>query len=200
MSDVSGGLMKHLGRDLPAIKVLLPPRSEGQVLTARYINDIQPFYQILHTPYLCSILDNLYSHLHEPDQIPLGDLVLIVSVFAAVVYYWPFLDDFNEAMLSPQLSRGTRFWIDTARMLIGHFTGLNFTSTTFVQALVILSSVVGSLEGPTLEYRSLFNQAVCMAQDMRFHIIDHACTDHTRDQVHTEIQRRVWWYLASTDW
>ena len=147
------------------------------------------------------MLENLYFLLDTPNQIPPGQVALIVSVFAAAAYFLPPFDDKTRASSPVQEAHyTTSFCAETARALINRCVYFDYVSLEVLQAIIILSGVVGGLEGPSYKYRCLLNQALTMAQELKLHVNDHIHTGCIVDQVQKEVQRRVWWYLATTDW
>ena len=197
--DESNNLMHRIAAN--SISICLLVRPEGQASIDTYIRDIHNLYHVVDIPTLRFIFKNIYSLLETPNRMPPGQIVLIVSVFAAAAYFWPLPDSKSGAASGLQEAhRTTSFWTETARALINRCIHFDYISLEVVQGIIILLSVVGSLEGPSHKFRGLLNQGLVVAQELKLHISDYENTGEAEDQVQKEIRRRVWWYLATTDW
>lgn len=74
-----------------------------------------------------------------------------------------------------------------------------------IQGIIVLFFVLCSLGGVSSRARCLVAQSITMARELALHSIDYpgnssAANSVRTNIVRTEIGRRVWWYLAATDW
>ncbi|KAH8910386.1 hypothetical protein BR93DRAFT_266929 [Coniochaeta sp. PMI_546] len=71
-----------------------------------------------------------------------------------------------------------------------------------VQAHLILSDLVYNMEGCSTRFRYLHNRALTVSREISLHLIDASLADRNtadNDPI-TEVRRRVWWHIVSTDW
>ncbi|KAM0080794.1 hypothetical protein ACKRZS_007061 [Fusarium odoratissimum] len=74
-----------------------------------------------------------------------------------------------------------------------------------VQALILLSFGIHHTETFSPRYRVLLAEAIAVSHSLGLHVVDRVPVrrGHSKvdgDPVTQEIKRRVWWYLAATDW
>lgn len=71
--------------------------------------------------------------------------------------------------------------------------------------MIVISFVLYNLEGLSTKYRYLVSTAITAARELSLHRIDHqpnAASSETQrdDSIQTEMSRRLWWFLAATEW
>jgi hypothetical protein len=71
-----------------------------------------------------------------------------------------------------------------------------------IQASVILSFLAYNIEGAPARSRSVWSSTLSRARELSLHKVDaKSSTFSTQDDIIVhEIKRRLWWYLASSDW
>jgi hypothetical protein len=57
-----------------------------------------------------------------------------------------------------------------------------------------------NLEGLSKKYWLLHSTAITLARDLSIHVLDHPARVRSKNLIENEVKRRLWWYLATTDW
>lgn len=183
------------------LSVVLPALEEAHALFDKYTRDVDHFYHIIHAPSLQKTIHSLYSQVHVPDQIPLGQLVLVLCVLVSATNFWTEVDtDLDPRSTTDSVTRAGSVWTDSALRLIHYCQRAGHDSLEALQGITILAAVVGSIEGASHRHRCLLNHALTMARVLKLHTSDHPEGPGAASPVEAEVRRRVWWYLASTDW
>jgi hypothetical protein len=69
-----------------------------------------------------------------------------------------------------------------------------------IQGVTIAAFVVLSISGFSRRCKSLFNMALLLARDAGLHVLDHPSNASSANLARTEIARRLWWHIVSSDW
>ncbi|OAA63485.1 Zn(2)-C6 fungal-type DNA-binding domain protein [Niveomyces insectorum RCEF 264] len=209
--------------DAPARCVYLPQYRQTLVLLNPFLQHVNYLYHIVHHPSLPDMVRNLYDSVQRADgqqPLPLGHIVLLLAIIATGTYlYSPPTgdgmtmrngtgDDTAEAPLFPSrraAAEQTSMWIQTAlNVLDAVLRGPAPPTLEAVQGIITLSFLVGNVDGVAFRYRYLVSTGLLLARELGLHCLDHASTSAAAtaswNPVEREIGRRVWWYLASTDW
>jgi hypothetical protein len=57
-----------------------------------------------------------------------------------------------------------------------------------------------NLAGLSKKYWLLHSTSITLARDLSIHVLDYPARSKSRSLIENEIKRRLWWYLATTDW
>lgn len=181
--------------------VWLPQYSEAKILLEKYIQDLDHIHHVVHCPSLPSILDEVYASLNQQSQVKAGAIVLLLSIFASSSHSWV-RRDCDRGLFSTAAEANCQppLWIKATEDVldIGHRTAC--VSVEGIQGIIIVSFVLGNLEGISRRCRSLYNMALLLARELGLHRLDHPSYAHVAKSVQAEIGRRVWWYLVASDW
>lgn len=185
----------------PSRCVWLPQYAEARILLEKYIQDIDHVHHVVHCPSLLSILDEVYACLNQQGRVKPGTMILLLSIFASSSHSWVRRD--NERGLfstAAEANSQSSLWIKATEDVldIGHRT--ECVSIEGIQGIIIVSFVLGNLEGISRRCRSLYNMALLLARELGLHCLDHPSYTHLANSAQAEIGRRVWWYLAASDW
>ena len=170
----------------------------------KYLNDITYIHHVIHTPSIRTLIDEIYDRLTRQEETHPGDISLLCSIVASATYCWTARD--NPFLFSSlgQANNQSTLWVKAALDLLDYSRRKACGSTKDVQAMIILSFVISSLEGVSRRYRDLLSMAAMLARNLSLHRIDDPSytrpTGTPLTTVQAEIGRRLWWYLAATDW
>lgn len=131
-------------------------------------------------------------------------VALMLSIFASTAHMLSAHAGYaNSIFINQQNATRCAFiWGNSALDALEHSSRSTQGSVSVedIQATIILSFVVFNLEGFTTRFRALTSRAVTMARDLSLHRLD--ADTHKQDDslAGLEINRRIWWHIASTDW
>jgi len=57
-----------------------------------------------------------------------------------------------------------------------------------------------NLEGLSKKYWVLHTTSITLARDLSLHVLDHPARPKSKDVIENEVKRRIWSFLATTDW
>ncbi|KJZ78857.1 hypothetical protein HIM_01630 [Hirsutella minnesotensis 3608] len=182
--------------------IWIPRREEAHVLEQKYISDVGHLHHILHAPSLTGLIDSMYDCLEQGGEINLGTLLLLLSICTSATYSWTTHDDsrclfVNAAEANSQMTG----WLKAALDVVDHAHRITHVSMEATQAMIILFYALCGVEGVSSRARTLVAQSIAMGRELALHSIDYPKDSASQmDSVKAEIGRRVWWYLAASDW
>lgn len=180
----------------------LPEYSEAKVLLDKFVRDIEDLHHVVLPRNLPVLLQNVYSSLASQGSIKSGEMLLILSIFASAMHSWTDKDCQSFGLFTnradPQ-KRAAR-WVKATEDLLDIALRTTRISIEGIQAIVIITFVVASYKGFSRRCWFLFNTALCLARELGLHCIDHPSNSAHANTAESEIGRRVWWYLVSSDW
>ncbi|EFQ99852.1 hypothetical protein MGYG_02864 [Nannizzia gypsea CBS 118893] len=184
--------------------VLLPRYDEARVLLDKFIDNVSYIHHVVHHPSLPGVIDELYQQIAHQEPVKLGPLVLLLSIIASTTYVWGSHDDVPHGNFlfssSAQANAQTSLWIKaTYEILNGGENGPPVELET-IQGIIIISILLCNLEGVSLRYRSLISTGLLIGREIGLHRTDHESNATIPNAISMEMGRRVWWYLAATDW
>ena len=171
----------------------------------KYLNDITYIHHVVHSPSVRVLMDGLYEDLDQQVNIRPGHVALLLSILASATYSWTSRDSDTLFSTVDQANDQSTSWIKAALDVLDYSRRTTSGALEDIHARVILSFVLCSPEGTSPRYRDLISTAVTVARELSLHRSDHQSTSALRampqpDSIQAEIGRRVWWYLAATDW
>ncbi|KAH7160596.1 hypothetical protein EDB81DRAFT_319869 [Dactylonectria macrodidyma] len=190
----------------PTKCIWLPQREEAKALIKKYLDHITFIHHVVHGPSLRALVDNVYDSLQQDLHIPVGSVVLFISICADVTYSWTAQDEASELFSNyHEANLQSMFWLKTALDLLDNAQRNGHISMECIQGTLLLSFVLSNIEGISIRARSIISKAVVMARELGMHRIDHPNNSSISPQPHwsglrAEVGRRVWWYLVATDW
>lgn len=57
-----------------------------------------------------------------------------------------------------------------------------------------------NLQGLSKKYWLLHITSITLARDLSIHVLDHPARKKSKNVIENEVKRRIWWFLATTDW
>ncbi|TVY69302.1 putative transcription factor lepB [Fusarium oxysporum f. sp. cubense] len=187
--------------------IQLPPKWEVMRLFQVYFQYLGHVQNIIYEPHACILVDEAYDQIVNisATTAPRG-LALILSVIALATILEPV--DGNLTSAIPILKERLVLFAAYIRMAMDcleqHRRRADHTLDN-VQALILLSFGIHHTETFSPRYRVLLAEAIAVSHSLGLHVVDRVSVrrDHSKvdgDPVTQEIKRRVWWYLAATDW
>lgn len=189
------------GRDeTPTRCIWLPPHAEAKTIVESYIQHASYKHHVLHLPSLPTMIDEIYALLDYRCPTQLGPICLLLSIIANVTYTCAAHGNNCDVLTTAEAHKQTGHWIQTTQDVLSAAQSSFCLSLELVQAIIIVSFVLGNLEGVGLRYRSLLFNGMLLAREIGLHRVDDPRIPNTTDTIQAEIRRRVWWYLVATDW
>ena len=181
--------------------IWLPQYQEAKLLLQKFIEDIDPFFHVVHIPSLPAILDQVYACSSQQGQVKPGNMILLLSIFASCTHSWVQRDCQRGLFSTPaEANSQSPLWIKATEDVLDIAHRTTSVSIEGVQGLIIVALALADFEGFFRRCRSLYNMAFLLARELGLHFLDHPSNAAVSDSVQTEIGRRVWWYLVASDW
>ncbi|KAF2864667.1 hypothetical protein BDV95DRAFT_508913 [Massariosphaeria phaeospora] len=182
--------------------VWLPLHEEAQAMVQKYVASVGCMYHIVHLPSLLACINDVYMRIQSQQPPEIGTLVLLLSIITSVTWTWGASGIDDDGCSAIQADEEARFWAKTTEDVLEITKGSAAAALSLecVQAVVILSFVVGNLDGVALRYRSLLSTGILMSRELGLHSCDHPSNSNKETTIKTEMGRRAWWYLVGTDW
>ena len=180
--------------------IWLPPRAEAKILLEKFIRVAHHLPSITHIPSLPSILEQVYVELNQQRQIQLGQLILLLSIFATATHAWMQSDcAYGLFSTSVKANDQASLWIKAAEDALDIACRSPKVSIEGVQGAVIIRFVAANIDG-LHRCRVLFPMGLVLARDLGLHRVDHPFNANMANTAQSEIGRRIWWYLCASDW
>ncbi|KAF4334981.1 hypothetical protein FBEOM_11178 [Fusarium beomiforme] len=187
--------------------IQLPPKWETMRLFSVYFHYLGQIQNIIYEPHARLLVDEAYDHVVNVSATtaPRG-LALILAVIAMATILEPV--DGTLATAVPIFKERLKVFANYIRAsmdcLEQHRRRADHTLEN-VQALIIVSFGIYHTETFSPRYRVLLAEAIAVSHGLGLHALDRVPTRRTNrqleaDPVTLEVKRRVWWYLAATDW
>ena len=171
----------------------------------KYLSDITYTHHVIHSPSVRRTINELYGSLDQPEDVRPGQIALLLSILASATYSWTSRDAGSLFFTPEQANSQSTSWIKAALDVLDYSRRKTAGSLEDIQAMIILSFLVSSLEGFSRRYRDLITTAISSARLLSLHRIDDPLSSARKAVLHVdslaaEIGRRVWWYLVATEW
>lgn len=181
--------------------VWLPLYAEAQILLEKFLREVHQLPFVTHVPSIPSILDDTYKSLTQYHQVKPGNVILLLSIFATATHTWVENDCRHGLFSTPaEANKQALLWVKALEYVLDVAHRSTRMSIEAVQGTIIVLFVLASLEGITHRCRSLKSMALFLARDLGLHRIDHPSNTNMVKTAQAEIGRRVWWYIAASDW
>lgn len=209
--------VSQLGRATRCI--YLPRHAETLVLLDLYVSEISYIQHVLYLPSLPQLVDTVYGQIEDHGSVTSGLVVLLLSIIATATHVWsPSTARERSGPASSTLFASAQYayaqtamWIQTTRVVLAAAQESSPPILETVQGVLTLSFLVANLEGPSQRFRSLVSTGLFLGRELNLHRIDSNSSLQSslqsedvdlapKDPVRAEVSRRVWWYMAATDW
>jgi len=199
MSEVEQSIPASFG---PSRIFWLPEYAEAQVLLDKFVQDIEHMHHMVLVQSLPSTLARIYSCLTQQGQVKSGDIILLVSIFAAAMHAWTPNDCSTRGIFTTctEPQRKSALWVKATEDLLDIAHRTTQISVEGIQGIVIVTFIAASYKGFSRRCWFLMNQALLLAREIGLHRIDHPSNADRANTAQAEIGRRVWWYLVASDW
>jgi hypothetical protein len=179
----------------------LPPKWQGMVLLDHFVRCVQPTFGVLHIPSIRILVEQTYQGLLEGNELNSANLALLFSIFSAVSLTW-----------TPELLNKVRATPAIAQAAFANYTDLAISlsenvppSTVALEAISLLVHTLTMADGYSGKSHQLNSRAFLMARSMQLHRLDTTQSREARrlkgcDEIEVEVQRRIWWHMAASDW
>jgi hypothetical protein len=188
----------------PSRCIWLPQYSEAVILLEKYVQDVDHFHHIVHTPSLSALLSRAYACLSDPDSVTKyggGFIFLFLGIFASATNSWTQIDcDRGLFSTCQEANAQAPLWVKALEDVLDIAHRTLRVCMEGIQGVSIAASVVLSMSGFSRRYKSLFNVALLLARDARLHVLDNPSNAGSAHLARTEIGRRLWWHLVASDW
>lgn len=180
--------------------IWLPLRGEAQILLEKFIRVAFHFPYVIHTPSLPSMLEQVYADLNQKRPIKSGQIILLLSIFAAATYSWVESDCSSGLFTtSTEANDQVSLWTKAGEDVLDVASRSPNVSIEGVQGAIITAFLAAHIDG-LHRYRLLFGASVVLARNLGLHRIDHPSNSRMANTAQAEIGRRVWWWLCAYDW
>ncbi|KAB5581140.1 hypothetical protein GE09DRAFT_463982 [Coniochaeta sp. 2T2.1] len=189
--------------------VLLPAKQDTLAMFDYFLRTSHCNPRAIHVPYTRSAVSDFYSRAfgarsrarQSPDA---AVAAFIFSFCATAAFFWDKRGFPSYQMFSSvdQAVRQSNVWLNAAWDLLDQSRRVPGSGSLHeVQAYLVLSDLLYNMEGCSTRFRYLHNRALTVAREIQLHLIDVATgTGPVDDDPLTEVKRRLWWHIASTDW
>ena len=160
----------------------------------------------MHIPTIRSLINATYLRINQRETVLPGQAALLLSIFALAAFFYHPCDDSEVASTERDAIRLSKFWSKCALDVLDHSRRNTSGSLEDIQAYIIMSLAIHHLDGFSTRGRLLTTTATSLARDLRLHRLDAENESpaekqtSARDLIDREVKRRVFWYIASTDW
>ncbi|KAL8824800.1 MAG: hypothetical protein Q9191_004811 [Dirinaria sp. TL-2023a] len=187
----------------PTKCIWIPSLEESKILVEKYLCDITHIHHVIHSPTVRTMVNDMYTNLQSTPNTMAAKMALLLSIIASATYSWTSRDN-DTIFPSPEvLNRQSLLWIKATLDVLDYSRRSTSGAIEEIQAMIILSFLVSSLEGLSRRYRDLFSTAAALARQLSLHRIDHPNPAlrpfQDPDSLQAEVGRRVWWYVVATD-
>ncbi|KAH8645502.1 hypothetical protein BX600DRAFT_165697, partial [Xylariales sp. PMI_506] len=186
--------------------VVFPVYRVAALLLESHEANVDHVCHILHIPTVRSRMKNIYLQTDQNKSIPPNEAALLLSVFALGVFYYCPSANSDIAKTDAEALQLSRIWSRNALDVLNYSHRNGSCSLEDVQACILMAYMTYHLEGFSPRRRVLSTTALSLARELRLHRLDafHGSLNDTqqtpRSSLDLEVKRRVFWFIASTDW
>ena len=111
-------------------------------------------------------------------------------------------DDSGRGLFSTHTEANSQssLWIKATEDVLDISHRTTSVSIEGIQGIIIALFALLNMEGFSRRCKSFFNMALLLARELGLHVLDHPSNAKLANSPRTEMGRRVWWYLVSSDW
>ncbi|KAK3300564.1 uncharacterized protein B0H64DRAFT_448873 [Chaetomium fimeti] len=182
--------------------VRMMPLEQAMALLQDYLDHVYPLLPIIHGPTSRDLIRTFYDGLSRGGQVTPQVAALILGMSAISAYFWQ-PDTGHHAWFasSKDASEASNIWRNWASDILDNTPKEPGNSTLEgVQAWTLLTFMVQNVEGCSTRFRFLHYCSLAAARELLIHVVDSPKADPNQDRVTRELKRRIWWYIAGTDW
>ena len=186
----------------PSRCIRLPQYHEAKkILLEKFIQDIDYAFHVVHTPSLPNIVNEVYTSLDRQGPVRPGNMILLLGICASCTRSWVRRGCERGLFSAPaEANSQSPLWIKAIEDALDIAHRTTCVSIEGIQGIVIAIFVMANFEGFSRRCRSLFNVTYLLARELGLRCLDHPSNVTLASSAQAEIGRRVWWYLAASDW
>ncbi|KAL4998930.1 hypothetical protein BDV10DRAFT_184826 [Aspergillus recurvatus] len=191
--------------DAVALARFLPPLAQAMELFNHFARCMHPTFGVLHIPSTRALMQQIYQNLLDGDEPNIAGLALVYAIFAGAALAWT--TELLEALHATQDEAKTAFstYSHLALSILDDRQQAVSSSTVTLQAISTLGYVLSHTDGFSQKVHMLRIRQLLMARSMQIHRLDTAKRREERrlngsNVIETEVQRRIWWHMVSSDW
>jgi hypothetical protein len=183
----------------------LPKKEQSIELLDYFAKSLQPTFGVLHIPSTRRLIEQTYADIMV-DKEPNADLVLLLfAICASCALTW--MPELLEKMgVTPSNAKvGFRSYCDLFISFLDALSPPLAPSTVALEALLLLTHLLSNTDNRLDQVYTLQARALWMTRALQIHRLDTKRNCERRqiegcDQIEIELQRRIWWYMVSSDW
>ncbi len=157
--------------------------------------------RVVYEPMARDVFTHVYDSLATGQKVRNGKVALVLCICATSAFFWDAsLRGFCRFKSDEDAQEASKVWRKQAWDLLDQSPRSAAVSLEDVQARMLLADLVYNTEALSFRFRFLQNCAAGAARELSFHLVDSPSRSRADDAITREIQRRIWWHLASTDW
>ncbi|KEQ95004.1 hypothetical protein AUEXF2481DRAFT_40259 [Aureobasidium subglaciale EXF-2481] len=182
-------------------RICLPAREEANILFQSYDKSLGSWYHIYHRQTVEALIDETYCRIVRGQAPSLSHAALLLSIFVSGAYFQA-LAEWPESVFpgSQEANRLSTSWKQNALDILDHLERTTTTSIEQLQATIIMSLMMQNFEGLSKKFWLLHCTSITLAKDLSIHVLDLPSRVKPGNKIEGEVKRRIWWYLATTDW
>lgn len=186
----------------PSIIFWLPEYSEAKILLEKFSRDVEHVYHLVLAQTLPVVVERIYLALTQQSQVKSGDMIFVLSIFAAAMHSWNDEDCRTRGLFKTceEPHRRSALWVKATEDLLDIAHRTTRISLEGIQGIIIVTFVAASYKGFSRRCWFLMNNALALAREIGLHCIDHPSYADRANTAEAEVGRRVWWYLVASDW
>lgn len=182
--------------------IWMMPKVQALALLQDYIDHVYPLLPVIHGATTRGLIMRFYDDLSRGEQLPHYVAALILTLSALSAYFWqPDVGFHGYFASAEEAAEASLFWRDWAFDILANATKeTNSGTMESVQAWAVMTYMIHNVEGCSSRFRILHNRSLTAARELLFHLTDSPRSARSEDEVTRELKRRIWWYIAGTDW
>lgn len=185
--------------------VQLPTKREAMNLCLYFLNHVQYLHPVFQPHSLQRVIDAVYMHPDTPTQSNVADITLLLSMLASASQLWkPQTNKYLVFFSAKEAASMSLIWSNAALDILAYSMRNSAASIEDLQATIIISYVIYNSQGFSPMFRSLHSNTIMMARDLSLHKTDgprrNGETGQPLGEIEADVNRRLWWHIAATDW
>ncbi|KAH6619310.1 hypothetical protein B0J18DRAFT_371023, partial [Chaetomium sp. MPI-SDFR-AT-0129] len=184
-------------------RIWMMPKAQALALLEDYMEQVYPLLPVIHGATTRGLITRFYDDISRGEEkLPHYIAALILTLSALSAYFWQPDVGFHSYFTSAEeATEASEFWRDWAFDILANATKeTNAVAMESAQAWAVMTYMIHNVEGCSSRFRILHNRSLTAARELLFHLVDSPRSARNEDEVTRELKRRIWWYIAGTDW
>ncbi|KAB8275142.1 hypothetical protein BDV30DRAFT_225208 [Aspergillus minisclerotigenes] len=182
------------------LQSLLPDIHLARLLFEHYVQTADCLHREIHVPSTRALLEATYNELSGSITGLDETITFFLSIFASSAFY---VCHSHSHSISDQLKDASKWhntWKEAVILALLQPDTIRSSSLVSLQTILIMTYLIWDTEGQSSMFHTLRGIAHTKAIQMKIHRLDAHHPTEDDDVIVTELKRRLWWHLASTDW